>query len=766
MNWNRPAALTRRAAEAAEPVRRTYQWWRSRRQNVRLNRLLAYRQYADDQFDVLFHFPDMPVNLYQARQWYGPLEKLAEQRSVAILCYQPETAEIIRAETSLPVVLIRGLMHAEYVRQVHRPKVILYPNQNYTNFGILGLTDCQHAFICHGESDKIYMASNWMKVFNYDLVAGPAAKERLRQHLIGYDIDDRTIEIGRPQIDVSYQQPTSPSSDRTTVLYAPTWEGGRSSMAYGSVASHGPALVSALLSDDRWQVIHRPHPRTGSSLPEHDRANKQIKQLIQQANRADPDAGHMIDDSPFGWQLSGCDVMVTDISAVAYDWLSTAKPLIVTRPVEDSAVIDPNSFISDLELLPAEHASDIGEAIEDAMTNPQQADQMQRWSAYHYGDTSAGASMSRFLAAIEYMIIEQQAWQAGSASQTRGTNDPQQPATGSRDSELQPARGRSRSAASLDKASTTPEHRAGALLRHRYRRVRESLNRYRRLQRTLRTADELLPVSQNSAADPWTVSHFLVNYPGSPSSIASLLRWLPTLHRLHQHASVSILVGDVTVYEAVQAASNLPCYFGRNANDAELIAKQLHTKVMLYVNQAKLNLREGGLHDAVHVFLGSPGTSGANWLNNRLRLFDYVLAPDNESKDWLASQLMHYDADAHVRVVPQADSGPLPTQWASSVESPESEELLPVSEPAGATDGIRADEPLDSDQPSDPDPSAQLLKPGETNNPSRSETETGIDAEATVAELLQIRTKRDELIEARDKELAERGIVLVNDGQV
>jgi hypothetical protein len=757
MNWSRRAALTRSAADIFEPVRRTYQWWRSRQQNVRLNRLPAYRRYTDCQFDVLFHFPDMPVNLYQARQWYGPLEKLAEQRSVAILCYQPETAEIIRGETSVPVLLIRGLMHAEYVRQVHRPKVILYPNQNYTNFGILGLTDCQHAFICHGESDKIYMASNWVKVFNYDLVAGPAAKERLRQHLIGYDVDDRTIEIGRPQIDVSYQQPTFPSSDRTTVLYAPTWEGGRSSMAYGSVASHGPALVSALLTDERWRVIYRPHPRTGSSLPEHHQANDQIKQLIEQANRTDPDAGHVIDDSPFGWQLSGCDVMITDISAVAYDWLSTAKPLIVTQPAEDSAVIDPNSFISDLKLLPVERASDIAEAIEEAMTNPQHADQMRRWSAYHYGDTSPGASMSRFLSAIEYMIIEQQAWQAGAPS----TDDPEQPASDRHNPEQQPATERLRP----HRPPKASEQRPAGLLRHRYRRVRESLNRYRRLQRTLRTADVLSPVSQNLAGDPWTVSQFVVNYPGSPSSIASLLRWLPTLHRLHQYAPVSILVGDVTVYEAVQAASNLPCYFGRNANEAECVAKQLNTKVMLYVNQAKLNLREGGLHDAVHVFLGSPGASRANWLNNRLRLFDYVLAPDTESRDWLASWLMHYDAHAHVRVVPQAHPGPLPAQWASSVESPESEELLPVSEPADAADGVRADEPLDSGRPPDPDPSTELLKPGETEHGSRPEAETGIDVEATVDELLRIRTERDELIEARDKELAERGIVLVNGGQ-
>lgn len=409
MNWSLPAALRRSAAETAEPLRRTYQWWQRRHQHLRLNRLPAYRQHADRRFDVLFHFPDTPVNLYHVRQWYGPLEKLAQQRTVAILCYQPDSAEIIRAETSLPVLLIRGLMHLDHVRHVHQPKLILYPNQNYTNFGILGLTSCQHAFICHGESDKIYMSSNWVKVFNYNLVAGQAAKERLRQRLLDYDVDDRTIEIGRPQIDVDHQQAAFTDSDRTTVLYAPTWEGGRSSMRYGSVASHGQKLVSALLQDERWRVIYRPHPRTGITLAAERRANEEVKQLIEQANVADPTAGHRVDDTPFGWHVSGCDVMVTDISAVAYDWLTTAKPLIITRPDEEAAVIDPNSFIADLALLPAERASDVVTVVEDAMSNPEQAHKLQHWSAYYYGDTSPGASMRRFLSAVEHMISERDA---------------------------------------------------------------------------------------------------------------------------------------------------------------------------------------------------------------------------------------------------------------------------------------------------------------------------------------------------------------------
>ena len=390
--------------------RRLERWWRRRRDHRRLHHLPAYHRHIYRQFDVLLHFPDLPVNLYQARQWYGPLEQLSRRRSTAILCYEPETAEIVRQETSLPVLLIRGSVDFDHVRDVHRPKVILYPNQNYTNFGILGLNTCQHAFICHGESDKIYMASNWMKVFNYDLVAGQAAKDRLRRRLFGYDVEARTIEIGRPQIDVEYTSPFSFDRSRTTILYAPTWEGGRTSMRYGSVASHGVAMVQALLDDPRCRLIYRPHPRTGVVLSEQRVADEQIRALIAASNAIDPAAGHLVDGTPFGWHLQAADLMITDISAVAYDWLTTAKPLIVTEPAEPSAVVDPTTFIADLDLVPSSAAGQIVPIVQRALTDPSRLEQLQRWSSYYYGDTSPGASMARFNDAIERMIAERDAW--------------------------------------------------------------------------------------------------------------------------------------------------------------------------------------------------------------------------------------------------------------------------------------------------------------------------------------------------------------------
>src|SRR5690606_22468011 len=98
--------------------------------------------------EVIVNFPDGKMNLYQIRQWYGPLEELARTRSVAILCYRPETARQISQESSVQVLLTPSFTDLSEVADVIDPKIILYPNQNYSNYRILAHTRAKHVFIC------------------------------------------------------------------------------------------------------------------------------------------------------------------------------------------------------------------------------------------------------------------------------------------------------------------------------------------------------------------------------------------------------------------------------------------------------------------------------------------------------------------------------------------------------------------------------------------------------------------------------------------
>ena len=81
--------------------------------------------------------------------------------------------------------------------------------------------------------------------------------------------------------------------------------------------------------------------------------------MLRRANATrTPSAGHVVDiTGAFGWQVDAADVCVMDISAVAYDWLATGKPLLVTRPAEPRAELPESGLVRELELLDAADAA-------------------------------------------------------------------------------------------------------------------------------------------------------------------------------------------------------------------------------------------------------------------------------------------------------------------------------------------------------------------------------------------------------------------------
>lgn len=394
------AGDARRALALARTVVRS----RAARRAVR--RELAHRDVpASGTFAVAVHFPDSPVNLYQIRQWYGPLAAVADDLPTVVVARYATTARVLLEECPLPVVLAPRIADVEELLHAHPVRVVLYVNQNVRNFSVMRYRTPAHVFISHGESDKDYMASNQLKAYDRTFVAGPAAVARLGR-LVEYDVGTRAVQVGRPQIDVAHDDgPRFPEDGRATVLYAPTWEGDRPSMAYGSVVSHGERLVGALLADGRYRVVVRPHPRTGTSDPAAARALRRIERMTTEARRT-TGVAHHVDRSPaFGWHLAACDACVTDVSAVAYDWLATGKPLVVTRPCSAEAVLDDSRLLADLTLLRAEDAAGIADRLARLLAGPPPAEH-RALVAHYYGDVSPGASLARFRTALADLVAE------------------------------------------------------------------------------------------------------------------------------------------------------------------------------------------------------------------------------------------------------------------------------------------------------------------------------------------------------------------------
>lgn len=373
-------------------------------------------RHPSQHFRVAVYFADGDVNMYQVRQWYRPLDRLARRWPVVVLARNASGARALLTDGALPVAFVPRVRDLEDFLDTQDVRVVLYVNQNTRNFQMFRYGRRWHVFINHGESDKMYMTTNQFKAYDYALVAGDAARERLTRVLWDYDIENRTIEIGRPQADHHSGELPYPPDERTVVLYAPTWEGDRPSARYGSVRTHGEALVAAVLASPAHRLIYRPHPRSGVVDPGYGAANARIIAAIGAANAADPGARHVYDAAPeLGWQLVAADVAVVDISAMVYDRLAAGRPLLVTRPADPKAVVDTGGYLSDAEWLNAAAAPRVLVETERVLADPDAVARLDGWVRRYFGDTSPGAATARFESAIATLMRRWEHWHARSA---------------------------------------------------------------------------------------------------------------------------------------------------------------------------------------------------------------------------------------------------------------------------------------------------------------------------------------------------------------
>jgi len=359
------------------------------------------------QTQIAVYFADARVNLYQIRQWYAPLAELNKKWPVTIIGRAPGTTLDLWQEAPVPTVYARDVAALERFVAENDIRIVFYVNQNSKNFQMFRYGRMWHVFINHGESDKMYMTTNQFKAYDYSFIAGEAARDRLSRTLWNFDVDGKTLQIGRPQADhFAGQLPFEPDS-RTVVLYAPTWEGDRAAASYGSIASHGVELIRALLATGTHRVIYRPHPRSGVLNPSYKAANESIIASIAAANASDPSANHVFDDGPgLGWQLAVADVAITDISAMVYDRLATGRPLIVTRPESPRADIDETGYLGACEWLRSDEAASIVSVVDRVQHSEEARASLELWVSRHFGDTSPGAATSRFHAAVEQLVAE------------------------------------------------------------------------------------------------------------------------------------------------------------------------------------------------------------------------------------------------------------------------------------------------------------------------------------------------------------------------
>lgn len=234
---------------------------------------------ADYQPSVAMYFSGGSTSAYQANMWLSTLSDLdgkplivlrerfmvqkIDATDVPIICF-PKVATMFSLETSTL-------------------KMMLHPANAAKTSQVLRIPTIKHAFINHGESDKLSSCNPYAKAYDEVWVAGPAARDRYQAADIGVD-DNDVVEVGRPQLSPILPSTGAPTGTYTTVLYAPTWEGWDGNPGNTSVILAGENIVRHLLADNGVRLVYKPHPMTGSQDPRAGAANERIKAMIREAS--------------------------------------------------------------------------------------------------------------------------------------------------------------------------------------------------------------------------------------------------------------------------------------------------------------------------------------------------------------------------------------------------------------------------------------------------------------------------------------------------
>ena len=330
---------------------------------------------------VLVYFPNGADALYQLRPWFAALQALDGTHGVVAVFKDSRTAAIVRAESGLDCVTLARYGQLDEILALSDVKLALYVNHDPINFECLRFTSLVHVYLGHGDSDKGVSVSNQVKAYDFCFLAGQAALDRTRAGVMLYDAPAHSVLIGQPQLDAPAPVP-SPDPQRRTVLYAPTWEASQPSVSYGSLLTHGAAVMDALTGT--YRVIYRPHPLNGVIDPAYGEADAAVR---ARADRVDTDV-------PLERSFADADLLVTDVSAVTLNWLPSGKPVLVTRP---RVPVPPSRLMDTLPLL--DEGADVAAVVAEHLTADPTAADRRELLEYYLGDTTPGVATQRFLQA-------------------------------------------------------------------------------------------------------------------------------------------------------------------------------------------------------------------------------------------------------------------------------------------------------------------------------------------------------------------------------
>ncbi len=364
------------------------------------------------QADVAVYYPDNVSKLYQLSQWLPVFENHPEDLTFALVVRNIHTFRELEGKTTLPLAHVPNFSDLMNLYRLSSFKAVVYVNNGVANFQSLNVGELAHVHINHGESDKICMVSNQAKAYDRVFVAGEAAVQRHKAALSEFN-EKNLVRIGRPQLD-QHPQASLPESDRTTILYAPTWAGEDEANNYTSMEFMGSAIIDAALAQPHSRVVYKPHPRIIDSNDDRIQKNhKHIVASIKAANAKDPQAGHEVRESGEILALfPNVDVLVSDVSSVGLDflYLRPEAPLVLTdrRDNVDQLRIDAPISVA-TQVLTKSNIGQVNDLLAHVIEHDDYVEARRQLRTFYFDNVQTGQSSERFFSALRSTIEQHSA---------------------------------------------------------------------------------------------------------------------------------------------------------------------------------------------------------------------------------------------------------------------------------------------------------------------------------------------------------------------
>jgi CDP-Glycerol:Poly(glycerophosphate) glycerophosphotransferase len=260
---------------------------------------------------------------HQLIDWLPYLEQIGTPFLVVVRDIR--SARVLRQCTTAPV------LHCPTVPTVDATiapsvRAVFYVNNANLNSHIARFSKLTHIQLLHGDSDKPASFNPVSAIFDRIFVAGQAGIQRYADH--GVVIAEAKFDVvGRPQVAGVEPARIEPGN---VVLYAPTNPGRYADEDFCSLRN-GEKIIRSLL-DANAVVILRGHPelsRTSAAGAQLERLRRLLRDDRTRTGRPHvfgPEAQQMT----MVEAMNASDALISDVSAVAVDYLASGKPYALT----------------------------------------------------------------------------------------------------------------------------------------------------------------------------------------------------------------------------------------------------------------------------------------------------------------------------------------------------------------------------------------------------------------------------------------------------